>query len=408
MDFLITSAARALASGDPLAALNHVALRDDAPALALRGIAMAQLGDFARAKALLRSAVHAFGPKEAAARARCVVAQAEVALASRDLAWPEKSLIAARNTLGRFGDPINAAHAAYLQARRQLLIGKLDDAEGTLAGLDPAAVPPASRTVHELIAAGIAMRRVQAKTARAALTRAELAARHAGIPALSAEVESVSLALNTPVARLISQGQEQDLLLDEVETLLDSQALIVDGCRHVVRGNGKIVPLASRPVLFALVRTLAEAWPQDVPRETLIFQSFRTRFFDETHRVRLRVEIGRLRAAIKPLADITATARGFRLEAGDAEVAVLARPVADVDRDQAAVLAFLTDGQAWSSSALALALGTSQRTVQRTLDGLASQGFVQPLGLGRARRWTTPPVPGFTSSLLLPALLPGQ
>src|SRR5258708_3430758 len=266
MDPLITSAARALAAGDPIVALNLVALRDDAPALALRGIAMARLGDLDRAKVLLRSAGRAFGPKEAVSRARCVGAEAEIALVSRDLGWPAKALDAARATLEEHGDRVNAAHARYLEVRRLLLIGRLDEAERTLAGLDPAPFPPASRAAHELVVAGIAMRRLRAKTARAALARARDAARQARIPALTAEVESASLVLSTPAARLIARGEERLLLLEEVEALLASRALVVDACRHVVRDARTLVSLARRPVLFALARALGEAWPQDVSR----------------------------------------------------------------------------------------------------------------------------------------------
>ena len=203
VDSLITAAARALAAGDPLGALNRVALRDDAPALALRGIAMAQLGDLVRAKALVRRAARAFGPKEAVARARCVVAEAEIALVSRDLGWPAKALDAARATLEEHGDRVNAAHARNLEVRRLLLIGCLDDAERKLAELNPAPFPPALRAAHELVVSGIAMRRLRTKTARAALARAAHAARDARIPALTAEVERASLVLNTPTARLI-------------------------------------------------------------------------------------------------------------------------------------------------------------------------------------------------------------
>src|ERR671924_397253 len=270
MDSLITAAARALAGGDPLGALNRVALRDDPPALALRGIAMAQLGDLIRAKALLRRAARAFGPKEAVARARCVVAEAEVALVSRDLTWPAKALDAARATLEAHGDRLNAAHARYLEVRRLVLIGRIDEAERTLAELDPTPFPPALRTAHELVVAGIAMRRVRTKTARAALARAERAARHAAIPALTAEVESASLVLDTPAARLIARGEERLLLLEEVEALLASNAFVVDACRHVVRDASKVVSLATRPVLFALARALGDAWPGDVPRDTLV------------------------------------------------------------------------------------------------------------------------------------------
>jgi hypothetical protein len=404
MDSLITAAAHALAAGDPLGALKRVALRDDAPALALRGIAMAQLGDLVRAKALLRSAARAFGPREAVARARCIVAEAEIALASRDLTWPVKALDAARATLEAHGDRVNAAHARYLEVRRLLLIGRLDEAERTLAGLDPAPLPPASRAAHELVVAGIAMRRLRTKAARAALDRAGRAARDAAIPALTAEVESASLVLNTPAARLIARGEQRPLLLEDVEALLASRALVVDACRYAVRDAGSVISLATRPVLFALARALGEAWPNDVSRDTLVALAFRGKLADESHRARLRVEVGRLRAALRTLAGVSATSRGFVLvPRGAREVVVLARPV---EEQHAAVLAFLADGESWSSSALALALGASQRTVQRALDELAAAGKAQSFGRGRARRWMTPPVGGFTTTLLLPAPLP--
>jgi hypothetical protein len=406
MDSLITAAARALAAGDPLGALNRVALRDDAPALALRGIAMAQLGDLERARALVRRAARAFGPKEPVARARCIVAEAEIALVSRDLGWPARALDAARAMLEAHGDRANAAHARYLEIRRLLLIGRLDEAERKLAGLDPAPFPPALRTVHELVVAGIAMRRLQTKSARAAIARAEQAARHAGIPALTAEVDSASRVLNTPAARLIARGEERLLRLDEVEALLASKALVVDACRHVVRDAGTVISLATRPVLFALARALGEAWPGDVPRGALVARAFRAKSADESHRARLRVEMGRLRTMLRTLAGVSATQQGFALAPRRAlEVVVLARPV---EEPPAAVLAFLADGESWSSSALALALGTSQRTVQRALDALAAAGKVQSYGRGRARRWLTPPVPGFTTTLLLPAPLPSD
>ncbi|HVG10623.1 MAG TPA: helix-turn-helix domain-containing protein [Thermoanaerobaculia bacterium] len=406
MDSLITAAARALAAGDPLGALNRVALREDAPALALRGMAMAQLGDLARAKLLLRRAARAFGPKEAVARARCVVAEAEIALVSRDLSWPAKALDAARATLEEHGDRVNAAHARYLEVRRLVLIGRLDEAESRLAELDPAPFPPASRTAHELVVAGIAMRRLRTEEARAALARAERAARQACIPALTAEVESASLVLSTPAARLIAGGEERLVLLEEVEALLASKAFVVDACRHAVRDAQTVVSLARRPVLFALARALGEAWPGDVARDTLVARAFGAKRADESHRARLRVEVGRLRRMLRALADVRATKRGFALTPRRSrEVVVLARPV---EEEHAAVLAFLADGESWSSSALALALGTSQRTVQRAIDSLAAAGKVQSFGRGRARRWMTPPVPGFTTTLLLPAPLPSD
>jgi hypothetical protein len=406
MDSLITAAARALAAGDPLGALKRVALREDPPALALRGIAMAQLGDFVRAKALIRNAARAFGPKEAVARARCIVAEAELALASRDLSWPARTLDAARVTLEEHGDRLNAAHARYLELRRLLLIGRLDQAERMLATLNPTSLPPALRAVHELVVAGIAMRRVQARKARAALARAERAARHVGILALIAEVDGVSLVLNTPAARLIERGEERLLLLDEIETLLESKSVTIDACRHVVRDASTVVSLAKRPVLFALARTLGEAWPGDVSRDALVSRAFGIKRADESLRARLRVEIGRLRTKLRALADVNATERGFALlPRQDRKLVVLARPV---EEQHAAVLAFLADGESWSSSALALALGASQRTAQRSLDALAAAGKVQSFGRGRARRWMMPPVPGFTTPLLLPSPLPND
>ncbi|NUT77975.1 helix-turn-helix domain-containing protein [Pseudomonas sp. C1C7] len=405
MDSLITAAAQALAAGDPLGALDRVALREDAPALALRGIAMAQLGDLARARTLVRRAARAFGAKEVVARARCVVAEAEIALASRDLGWPVAALEAARLALQAHGDWVNAAHARYLDIRRLLLIGQLDEAREKLAQIDSATLPPALRATHELVAAGIAMRHLQSQTAHAALARAELAARQSAIPALLAEVDSAVQLLNSTAAHLTTKGLRQPLSLQAVEALLTSTSLVVDACRYVVRGAGMSLSLSTRPILFTLARTLAEAWPNDVPREILISRAFRLKLSDESHRARLRVEIGRLRAALKPLAGITATKRGFALVPQSSPDVVLLTP--PVEEKCAALFALLNDGEAWSSSALALALGQSQRNVQRALDSLAAQGKVQSFGQGRARRWLTPPVPGFATTLLLPVPLPG-
>jgi hypothetical protein len=405
LDSLINAAARALAVGDSLGALKRVALRDDAPALAIRGIAMAQLGDLVRAKTLLRRAARAFGPKEAVARARCALAEAEIALASRDLGWPGKALATARATLTAHGDPVNAAHARYLEVRRLLLIGRLDEAERMLGKLDPAPLPPASQAAYELVVAVIAMRRLQTRRAQAALTRAARAAQQAGIPALMAEVQGAALILDTPAARQIGRGQQRLLHLQDVEALLASQALVVDACRCVVRSESKVVALARRPVLFAILSALAEAWPEDVSRETLVRRAFRAKRADESYRARLRVEVGRLRGALRTLGAVTATKRGFVLvPRRGCEVVMLAPPVED---RHAAMLGLLADGESWSSSALALALGGSQRTVQRALDALAASGKVQAYGRGRSRRWLTPPALGFTTILLLPVAVPG-
>lgn len=405
MDSLLTAAGRRLAAGDPFGALNRVALREDPPALALRGIAMAQLGDLDRARSLLRRASRGFGAREVVARARCVVAEAEIALVSRDLGFSPEALEAARVALERRGDRLNAAHAQCLAVRRLLLIGRIDEAEQALAKVDGAQLPAALRAVHGLIVAGVAMRRLRTENARAALSQAQTASRQTGIASLMAEVQSAWLVLNAPAARLITRGEARPVLLDEVEALQASDALVIDACRYVVRAGGRSVSLATRPVLFTLARALGEAWPGDLTRAALVAQAFRAKAADESHRARLRVEIGRLRAALRGVADLTATQRGFALTPqGGRAVLVLARPVED---QHAAVLALLSDGEAWSSSALALALGSSQRTVQRALDALAAARKVQWFGRGRARRWMTPPVPGFATTLLLPAALPG-
>ncbi len=404
MDSLITAAARALAAGDPLGALKRVALRDDPPALALRGIAMAQLGDLVRAKVLLRRAARGFGPKEPVARARCAVAEAEVALAARELNWPAKSLEVARLVLEEHGDRANAAQARYLEVRRLVLIGRLDEADKMLALLDPEGLPPALRVVHGLAMAAIATRRLRMRAARDALAEAQQAARKAGIPALSAEVERAARVLTTPAARVIMDGRDRLLLLEDVEALHQSGALIVDACRLVVRDASTAVSLARRPVLFALARALGEAWPLDVTRDSLVARAFRGRRADESYRARLRVEVGRLRKELRTLARVSATRRGFALAPRDASAIVVVAP--PVEDQNAAVLAFLADGESWSSSALALALGTGQRTMQRSLEALAASGKVQTFGRGRARRWVTAPAPGFTTTLLLPASLP--
>ena len=367
---------------------------------------MAQLGDLTRARDLVRRAARAFSPRESVARARCIVAEAEIALASRDLHWPTKALDAARVTLEDHGDHANAAHARYLEIRRLLLIGHIDAAAKRLSKPDAAPLPPALVTIRELAVAGIAMRRIDTKAARTALARAHRAARHAGIPALLAEVESAAHLLQAPAARLIARGEERMLLLEDVEALFDSNALVIDACRYVVRAGRKVISLATRPVLFTLARALAEAWPKDVSRTVLVSRAFRGREADESYRARLRVEIGRLRRVLQPIAEVAATREGFELTPrGARRVVLLARVV---DEEHAAVLAFLSDGEWWSSSALALALSMSQRSVQRALDELAAAGKVQSFGRGRALRWMTPPLPGFTTTLLLPAPVSGN
>jgi hypothetical protein len=404
MESLIAAAARALVVGDALGALKRVGLRDDPPALALRGIAMAQLGEHPRARELLRRAARGFGAHEELYRARCVVAEAEVALAMRDLRGSPRTLAAASATLEARADRANALHARLIAVRRLLLLGRLEEAASALAGLDAHGLPPSLLAVAELAAAELALRSLHTAAARAALARAHEAAERARVPALLAEVAEARAALDRPAARRFHAGDEQPLRLDEVEALLASGALVIDACRRGLRLGATWLSLARRPVLFALARALAEAWPGDVERDALIARAFRTRRPDETHRARLRVEIGRLRALAAPLARIEASARGFALTAlGERAVVVLLPPI---DGDQASLLALLADGAAWSTSALALALGASQRTVQRALVELEAAGRVRTIGRARAQRWLSPPLAGFTTNLLLPVGLP--
>ncbi|WP_299341433.1 helix-turn-helix domain-containing protein [uncultured Pseudoxanthomonas sp.] len=401
MDSLIAAAGRALTAGDVLGALKHVGWRDDPAALALRGVAMAQLGDYARARDLLRRATRGFGPREPLARARCMVAEAEVALALRDFAAAPQRLENAAQALAARGDRANALHARLIALRRHLLLGRLDAARTTLDALDLEGAPAAHHALAALAAAEIALRSLRTREARLALQRAEAAAGHAGIPALAAEIAQLRASLQRPAARILHAGHEQPVTLDEVEALLASGTLVVDALRHTVRDAHGAASLARRPVLFALLHVLAAAWPGDVDRNILIARVFRTRHPDETHRARLRVEIGRLRRLLAPFADLAATAQGFQVSPhGARNVVVLAPPV---DGEQGALHGLLADGTAWSTSALALATGDSQRSVQRALADMEAAGQVRAIGRARARRWVAQPLAGFTTILLLPA-----
>ncbi|MES2714546.1 MAG: helix-turn-helix domain-containing protein [Pseudomonadota bacterium] len=405
MDSLIAAAGRALTLGDALGALKHVALRSDPPALALRGIAMAQLGELALARSLLRRAARGFGSHEALAQARCVVAEAEVALAQRDLGGSPRTLVAAAAALAARADHANATHARLVAVRRLLLLGRVDEAAGMLAGVDAHRLAtPLLAAVAALAAAEIALRSLQTLPARQALQRAQAAAARAGVPALQAEVAEAWAQLDRPAARRLQAGEDLPLRLAEVQALRASGALVVDACRRGLCCVQAWVSLKRRPLLFKLLLALAEAWPGGVDREALIAGVFRTRQPDETHRARLRVEIGRLRVLVAPLLRIEASARGFVLlpPAGQV-VAVLLPPI---DGEAAALQALLADGAAWSTSALALALGESQRTVQRALADLEAAGQVRSIGRARAQRWLSPPLSGFTTILLLPATLP--
>ncbi len=401
MDSALSTAARALSVGDPLAALKHIALRDDAPALALRGVAMAQLGELAAARQLLRRAVAAFGDAEPLSRARALVALSEVALALRDLSGADRGLAEAAQLLSRRGDVANAAFARLVQVRRLSLLGDVAAAERALARLDISRAPPRFVALASLTAADLAMKRADSATAERALGDARAAALAARIAPLLAEVVSAEQRLAAPVARLISGGSERAVRLAELPRVFGAGRLVVDACRREVRAGKRVVSLVSRPVLLELAVALAEAAPGDVPRDALITRLFGARRVNESHRVRLRVEVGRLRKLLAPVAELRATAPGFALlSVEDARVAVLLPPS---EGEASALLALLRPGDAWATSALAAALGKSQRAVQRALAELEQAGKVRAAGQGRARRWVATPAAGIATTLLLVA-----
>lgn len=401
MDSAISTAARALSLADPLTALKHVALRSDPPALALRGIAMAQLGELGHARTLLRRAAQKFGAGEPVARARCVVAQAEVALALRDLAGAERGLDEAVALLGKRGDAANVAFARLVQVRRLTLLGEVERAERQLAKLPLAHTPPRFSALLNLAAADLAMKRVDSVAAEQALLRAGEAARKAHILPLLSEVEKAEKQLREPVARAFEAQQERLLVLAELPALWASGKLVVDACRREVRQGKVVINLVTRPLLLELLVALACAAPGDVPRDDLIARVFGARRANDSHRVRLRVEVGRLRQLLARVAVLRATAGGFELTAlGAAGCLVLLPPA---EGEASALMALLRGGEAWSTSALAAALGKSQRAVQRALATLENGGKVRALGAGRARHWVGAPAAGFATTLLLVA-----
>lgn len=401
MDSAVSTAARALAAGDPLGALKWVALRDDAPALALRGTAMAQLGEFARARALLRRAAAAFGSAEPAARARCVLAQEEIALAVRDVSGPDRELDRAAKVLARRGDVENAAFASLIRARRLALLGDGAGAERVLARLGLERAPARLATVAELVAADLALKRLDARAAFERLGRARAAAKESKIPALEAEVEGLARRLAAPVARLVEHGGERTLDLAELEAVVSADALIVDAGRREVRAGGRTVSLVARPVLLELAVALAAAVPGEAPRDSLIELVFGARRANDSHRVRLRVEIGRLRKLMAGVARLEARGQGFALLPERARAVRLLLPPSD--GEASALYSLLASGEAWATSGLAAAVGKSQRAVQRALAELEAAGKVRALGRGRARRWVVATEPGIATTLLLVA-----
>jgi hypothetical protein len=404
VDLVLAAAARALDAGDVLAALSRVALRNDAPGLALRGVALSRLGKRERARELLQSAAKAFGAAAPLSRARCLLADAEIALALRDLRGVEAALARAGRELRALGDPSNALHADCLSARALLLRGLAQEAERALHALDTRHASAALRAEIHLAWVELHVRALNTSAARAALSEAEHAARAAGIAAISQEVQAARALFSAPAARLIRAGSEHLLGLEQVEQVRRApRGLLIDARESSLCAGQIRIPLQGRVVLFGLARVLAEGWPGEVTRTELLARVFSVTRTNDSHRARLRVEIARLRRALLPLATISATPSGFRLVASaDAEVSVLL-PVSESEHSQ--LLALLGDGEAWSSSALAVALGVNQRTVQRSLLALEAAGRTRATGRARAKRWLLSPPSEFATPLLLPGAL---
>jgi hypothetical protein len=398
MDAALEAAAHALSRFDPLTALKSVALRDDAEGLALRGIAMAQLGDYPTARKLLERAASAFHGQPVA-RARCLAALGEIALASRDLREAKRGLARALVELEVQGDRLNALFVRLQEVRRLVLSGAVTDATAMHRSLDLTGAPATLRALADLIGADLAVRSLDPARARALLHRAEQTARAAGIALLRDEVARATRELSSPVARALQGGSERLVRLDEVDAIIRSKALVVDACRRTVSAGDSSVSLVTRPVLLALAVALASALPADASREALALATFGARRVTDSTRVRLRVEIGRLRRKLTSLADVRPSARGYVLLPHQRARVVLLLPLAEGEASM--LLALLRGGESWSTSALASALGMSQRTVQRALTTLHEQARVESTGRGRAQRWVARLPDAFATTLLL-------
>jgi tetratricopeptide (TPR) repeat protein len=379
----LTAAARALSLGDALSALKWLGRRTDAPARAMRGAALSQLGAFVSAKAQLRAALRALGPESGLLRARCLAAQAEIALALGDLRWSAEPVARAVAELEAAGDARNAAYLRLVAARAALRLGRPADAERLLRPATFAPVAPLDRTLAELVRVELAAKRGDPDLLKSALASAGAAAERAAIPALVSEVARIRDRYEGPAAVITSRGKARTASFCEVCALGRSAGVVIDGGAREVRSSGDGVPFARRPVLFDVLRVLAEAWPGAVPREALIARVFGARRPNESHRIRLRVEIGRLRKVVRPRLGVVSEGPGYALSAAGEVVLVMPLEESPASR----LLSLMHGGEGWSASSLALALDVSERTIQRSLGELQRAGKVGPTGNGRGRRW---------------------
>jgi len=393
-------AARALAGGDALGALSLAGRSSGALGLALRGIAYAQLGDLALAREALEGA--ATMADEARLVARVRAALVEVALGEGDAARAASAAQASADELERLGDARNAAMQRLVVARAEVLLGRVGEARRAVGGVLALDLPADVRAVACLAEAEIATRALAAAEARDALRRARDALEHAPNRLLARELTSLEGELSAPIARLERAGSARDVDLFAVEQAARGELFLVDACRRIAIAGRARVPLAKRPVLFALLAELARAAPASVPRDALAARAFDARRINASHRGRLRVEIARLRKLLEGLgAEPVATPDGYAL-ASRREVALLV-PRAGDDVTRVAVL--LGDGASWSAQRVAESAGVSRRTAQRALGELVATGRAVRTGSGRNVRYHRPGMP-LASRMLLLGLAP--
>jgi tetratricopeptide (TPR) repeat protein len=349
----------------------------------MRGAALSQLGEFVGAKAQLRSALRALGPEGGLLRARCLAAEAEIALALGDLRWSAEPVARAVAELQAAGDARNAAYLQLVAARAALRLGRPADAERLLRDARFARAAPLERAFAELVRVELAAKRGDPDLLTSSLASAVAAAQRAAIPALISEVARIRDQYEGPSVVITSRGKARTASFSEVCVLRRSADVVIDGRGREVRSSGECVPFARRPVLFEVLRVLAEAWPGTVPRDALIARAFGARRPNESHRIRLRVEVGRLRKVVPPRLGVVALGPGYALSAAGEVILVMPLEESSASR----LLSLLQGGDSWSTSSLALALDVSERTVQRSLGELQSAGKVGSTGNGRRRRW---------------------
>jgi hypothetical protein len=396
LDDALVRAGLAIARGDPLGAITATGVRDDPHALAIRGIALSQLHEFPQARALLERAADAFAREDDPLhRARAVAALAEITAAERDLARAAAMLGEAADALRAHGDATNAAWVELVIARLRLFDGDMDAAHAHIARAEVDVRERGTASVRaavHLARSEAAMRAMRAELARRTLIEARTWSDRAGNDVLSTEIARLEEALVAPIAVEVRDGRRTPIDLHRVESLLaprvlgGSRFLVVDAMRRRVTIDSIVAAdLRTRPVLLALLVALARAWPSARPPNELVLEAFGARAMNESHRARLRVEIGRLRRVLAPSATVEAHDRGFRLKLRHGDDLALLEPIET--GEAASLRALLADGEAWPVKSLAGALGLGARTVQRALVALCDAGEVRAIGNARARRY---------------------